>query len=105
VAFAVLVLAGVVGVAIAGGRPGDGASPPATARSPLNVAFVPRPSPWAVPSPTVDPATLEGAGALAATTIVIPPPRWLAGQQPAALTRLLTARVGGLGWRTDPYAK
>jgi hypothetical protein len=99
VALAALVLAGVVGAAILGGQPGNGAAPPATPRPQLNVAFVPRPSPWAVPSPTVDPATFEGAGALAATTFVIPPPRWL------ALTPRVTARLGGLGWRTDPYMK
>ena len=103
-ALAVLVLAGVVGAAIAGGQPSNGAAPPATPRPQLNVAFVPRPSPWAVPSPTVDPATFEGAGALAATTVVIPPPRWVAGR-PAALAARVTARVGGLGWRTNPYAK
>ena len=43
----------------------------------------------------------EGASALAAQSYVIPPPRWLAGRRPA----LVTSRVGGLGWRTDPYAK
>jgi hypothetical protein len=43
----------------------------------------------------------EGASALAAQTYVIPPPRWLIGRRPA----LVTSRVGGLGWRTDPYAK
>jgi hypothetical protein len=94
-----VLLAAVVGAAVVGGQPGDGASPPPTSRPQLNVAYVPRPSPWAVPSPTVDPATFEGAGALAATAIVIPPPRWIAGRQPSAVT----ARVGGLGWRTDPY--
>ena len=104
-AIAVLVLGGVVGAAIAGGLPGGQPSPPAASRPQLDVAFVPRPSPWAVPSPTVDPATFEGAGALAATTFVIPPPRWLAGRPAAALTPRVTARVGGLGWRTDPYMK
>ena len=102
---AILVLAGVTGAAIAGGLPGDRTSPVATARPELNVAYVPRPSPWAAPSPTVDPATLEGAGALAATTIVIPPPRWLAGRPPEGLTPRVTAPVGGLGWRTAPYMK
>ena len=103
-ALAVLVLAGVVGAAIAGGQPADRTSPAATSRPQPNVAYVPRPSPWAVTSPTVDPATFEGAGALAATTVVIPPPRWVAGR-PAALAARVTARVGGLGWRTDPYMK
>ena len=71
----------------------------------LPVAYAPRPSPWAVPSPTVDPATFEGAGALAATEFVIPPPRWLATHRSVAVIGLKTARVGGLGWQTDPYAK
>jgi hypothetical protein len=98
----VLVLAGVVGAAITGGRPGDPSTPKATTAPPaLNVDFVPRPSPWAVSRPTVDPATFEGARALAGTEFVIAPPRWLAGQRPSSLT----ARVGGLGWRTDPYMK
>ena len=91
-------LAGGLGAAIAGGQPVDrSTAQAAAATTDLNVAYVPRPSPWAVPRATVDPATFEGAGALAATTTVIPPPRWIAGRRPSALT----ARVGGLGWRTD----
>jgi hypothetical protein len=46
-------------------------------------------------------AQFEGASALAAQSYVIPPPRWLAGRRPA----FVTARQGGLGYRTDPYAK
>jgi hypothetical protein len=97
-----LVLAGVVGAAIAGGQPVDRptarATPPPTV---LNVDFVPRPSPWAVPRPTVDPATFEGASVLAAGGLAIPP-RWLASR--TSSTRM-TARLDELGWRTDPYAK
>jgi hypothetical protein len=98
----VVLLAGVVGSAIAGGQPVDRSTAQATAPpTVLNVDFVPRPSPWAVPRPTVDPATFEGASALSGAGFVIPPPRWLADRLPS----LVTARVGGLGWRTDPYAK
>ena len=105
-------LAVIVGAAVAGGSsswaPGIGpavADAGSAAPAATPVAYVPRPSPWAVPSPTVDPATFEGAGALAATTIVIPPPRWVAGHRAVAMIGLRTARVGGLGWQTDPYAK
>jgi hypothetical protein len=95
----VLVLTGVVGVAIAGAQPGDRSAPQATVPPVLNVAYVPRPSPWAVPRPTADPATFEGASALAATEFVIPPPRWLVSYRvPAATTRL-----NKLSWPTDPY--
>jgi hypothetical protein len=34
---------------------------------------------------------------------VIAPPRWLADRRPVTLTPRVTARIGGLGWRTDPY--
>jgi hypothetical protein len=72
----VVVLAGVVGAAIAGGQPVDRSTDQATApQTELDVDYVPRPSPWAVPRATIDPATFEGAGALAATAFVIPPPR------------------------------
>jgi len=97
-----LVLAAVVGAAIAGGQPGDRSTAQATtAARLLNVDYVPRPSPWAVPRPTVDPATFEGASVLAAGGLAIPP-RWLASRP--ASTRM-TARLGKLGWRTDPYMK
>ena len=95
----VLVLAGVAGVAIAGGQPADRSMAEATAAPGLNVDFVPRPSPWAVPRPTVDPATFEGASVLAAGGLAIPP-RWLAAHSAASES---TVRLGGLGWRTDPY--
>jgi hypothetical protein len=99
----VLVLAGVVGAAIAGGQPGDRSTAQSTAPpTGLNVDYVPRPSPWAVPRPTVDPATFEGASALAKTGFVIPPPRWLASHREATRP---TARLGGLGWQVDPYMK
>ena len=95
-----VVLAGVVGAAIAGGQPVDRSTAPATPPPTiLNVDFVPRPSPWAVPQPTVDPATLEGASVLAAGGLVIPP-RWLAPHPASTRT---TVRHGGLGWQTDPY--
>jgi hypothetical protein len=98
----VVVLAGVVGAAIAGGQPVDRlTAQAAAATAELDVDYVPRPSPWAVRRATIDPATFDGAGALAATGFVIPPPRWIAARRPS----VLTARVGGLGWRTDPYAK
>jgi hypothetical protein len=97
-----VVLAGVLGAAISFGQPVDrSTAQAAAATTELIVAYVPRPSPWAVPRATVDPATFEGAGALSATAFVIPPPRWIAARRPS----MLTARVGGLGWRTDPYAK
>ena len=101
-ALAVLVLAGVVGAAIAGGQPVDRSTDQATApQTELDVDYVPRPSPWAVPRPTVDPATFEGASVLAAGGLAIPP-RWLASRP--ASTRM-TARLAKLGWRTDPYMK
>ena len=96
----VVVLAGVVGAAIAGGQPANRSTAKgATAPRLLNVDYVPRPSPWAVPRPTVDPATFEGASMLAAGGLVIPP-RWLASHPTTTRT---TVRIGGLGWRTDPY--
>ena len=95
-----VVLAGVVGAAIAGGQPGDRSTAQATAAPRLlNVDYVPRPSPWAVPRPTVDPATFEGASVLAAGGLAIPPRRWLASHSASTRT---TARLGALGWRTDP---
>ena len=98
----VIVLAGVVGAAVAGGQPGDPSTAQATAPpAMLNVDYVPRPSPWAVPRPTVDPATFEGASVLAAGGLVVPP-RWLVSRP--ASTRM-TARLAKLGWRTDPYMK
>ena len=97
-----VVLAVVVGAAVAGGQPVERSTARATTPPiELDVDYVPRPSPWAVPAPTVDPATFEGASVLAGTGFVVPPPRWVADRRPSALT----ARVGGLGWRTDPYAK
>jgi hypothetical protein len=107
------VLAVIVGVAVVGGSspPGpdagqaiarqESAAPSVTPP----VAYVPRPSPWAVPSPTVDPASFEGAGALAATTSVIPPPRWLAGRPAVAVIGVVALPVGRLNWRTDRDAK
>lgn len=55
------------------------------------------------PNPTADLARLEGASALAATTFVIPPPRWLTGRrQPTPVT----ARLDGLAnFRVYPYQK
>jgi len=99
----VVVLSLVVGAAIAGRQPVDRSTAKAATapHTELDVDYVPRPSPWAVPRPTVDPATFEGASALAGARLVIPPPRWVAGLRPS----VLTARVGGLGWRTDPYMK
>ena len=96
----VIVLAGVVGAGIAGGQPVDRSTAHAITAPPLlNVDYVPRPSPWAVPRPTVDPATLEGASVLAAGGRAIPP-RWLASHAAASRT---TVRLRGLGWQTDPY--
>jgi hypothetical protein len=36
--------------------------------------------------------------------IAIPPPRWLVPRVPPTTERI-TARQGGLGWQTDPYAE
>ena len=95
-----VVLAGVVSAAIAGGQPGErSTAQTTTAPRLLNVDYAPRPSPWAVPRPTVDPATFEGASVLAAGGLAIPQ-RWLALHPASTRT---TARLGGLGWRTDPY--
>jgi hypothetical protein len=106
----VVVLAAIVGAAVLGGgaaSPGpdaDGQDVSSPSVTPP-VAYVPRPSPWAVPSPTVDPATFEGAGALAATEFVIPSPRWLAGPRAVAARGLVTVPIGGLRSRTNAYAK
>jgi hypothetical protein len=96
----VVVLVGVVGAAIAGRQPVDRSTAQATtAPRLLNVDYVPRPSPWAVPRPTIDPATFEGASALAGTMFLIPPPRWLVSRQaPTSTTRL-----NKLSWQSDPY--
>jgi hypothetical protein len=83
------VLAVIVGVSVVGGSSaagsdaGQAVAPQELAWPSVTppVAYVPRPSPWAVPSPTLDPASFAGAGALAATTFVIPPPRWLAARR------------------------
>ena len=37
-------------------------------------------------------------------TVSIPPPRWLVARMRPATDRV-TARQGGLGWQTDPYAE
>jgi len=97
------VLAVIVGSAVVGGT----ASPsvPSHGRGAPPVAFASQPSPRAVPSPTADPATFEGASALAGDAFVIPPPRWLAGRRAVAVIGLVTSRVRGLGYRTDPYEK
>jgi hypothetical protein len=93
-ALAVIVGSGVVGGGA--GAPSDSAP----ARSALAVDYVPRPSPWAVPSATPDPASFEGASVLAAGGLAIPP-RWLASRAQSHVT----VRLGGLGWRTHPNAE
>jgi hypothetical protein len=95
-----LVLAGVAGLAVVGASlkadPGSSldaagpTAPPAQARATTR------------PTASIDAATLEGASALAGTTFVIPPPRWLASHRAPTLP---TVRLGGLGWQSDPYMK
>jgi hypothetical protein len=92
-----LVLAGVAGLAVAGGTGSDAAAPDASSTAPLTQARA-----TTRPTASIDAATLEGASALAGTTFVIPPPRWLASHR---VTTRPTARLSGLGWQVDPYMK
>jgi hypothetical protein len=90
------VLAAVAGLAIVGGSSNvSSAAVSAASRAPSLAAQVRA-------TPSIDPATLEGASALARSVFVIPPPRWLVShRRPGEGPR--TARLGGLGWQTDPY--
>jgi hypothetical protein len=78
-----IALVGFVGLGLTSNSPPPLPAIAAVASSTPAVAFVPRPSPWAVPVRTPDPASFEGSSALAASDFVIPPPRWLTGRRPA----------------------
>jgi hypothetical protein len=94
-----VILAGVTAFAVVG------ATPSATPAAALSAqAAAPTPAARVRASPSIDAAALEGASALARTDVVIPPPRWLVNHSRPE-THLRTARIGGLGWQTDPYEK
>jgi hypothetical protein len=91
-----VVLAGVAVLAGVGGSPIETSAPTGIA------AEAPTPAARVHASPSIDPAALEGASALARSDVVIPPPRWLVSH-PRPESDPRTARLGGLGWQTDPY--